>query len=120
MNWFRSLRLAAQLNFAFALVALVSVVVGGFGVRSSLTLHEMMDDAYRNSTLSIVYTGSASLALSNCQRALGNCVLAPDPAYRKEQAEHMAGYRANTMEWVAKERATAVSDQEKEQWRNFD
>jgi methyl-accepting chemotaxis protein len=120
MTWFKSLRLATQLIFAFFLVALVSVVVGTFGIRGSMTLHDLMQDAYKNNTLGIIYTNNAVLAASNCQRALGNYVLALDPAYRKEQGEHMAQYRDAVSAWASKERANALPADELAQWQLFD
>ena len=36
MNWYKSLRLATQLNLDFALVALVAVLVGLFGIRGAV------------------------------------------------------------------------------------
>jgi methyl-accepting chemotaxis protein len=120
MSWFRSLRLATQLTLSFTLVALISVVVGTFGIRGSATLHQLMQDAYRINTVGIIYTTNANLAVSNCQRALGNYVLAPDAAYRKEQGEHMAQYRASVAQWADKERANPMSEQEQSQWRAFD
>jgi len=120
MTWFKSLRLAVQLNLAFFLVALIAVVVGIFGVRGSGTLHQMMHSAYADNTLGIINTNNASLNLSNAQRALGNCVLAPDAGYRKEQDEHMAQYRAAVTTWAAKERATVMSEREQGLWSQFD
>ena len=120
MKWFKSLRLATQLNFAFAMVALISVIVGGFGVRGAYDLHQMMDDAYRNCTVSIVYTTNANFAAANCQRALGNYLLAQDQAYRKGQGEHMAEYRGSVLEWANKERATSMSEAEQGLWKQFD
>ncbi|MDR3672432.1 MAG: methyl-accepting chemotaxis protein [Holophaga sp.] len=120
MNWFRSLRLATQLTVSFTLVAVISVVVGAFGIRGAATLHQLMQDAYRVNTVGIIYTTNANLAVSNCQRALGNYVLAQDPAYRKQQGEHMAQYRSSVSDWAAKERANAMSEQEQGQWRAFD
>jgi len=120
LNWFKSLRLATQLYLGFGLVAMIAVVVGVFGIQGSLTLHDLMEDAYRNSTMGIIYSTSANLALSNCQRALGNTIIAPDPEARKTQREHMAQYRTAVTGWVAKERATAENDQEQDNWKQFD
>ena len=120
MQWFKKLRLATQLNLAFALVATISVVVGIFGVRGTLAIHEMMADAYANCTLAIVYTTSANQAVCNYQRALGNIILAPDLATRKAQGEHLLEYQAAALAWIAKERTTTViGDLEQNQWKQF-
>ncbi|NTV75885.1 MAG: methyl-accepting chemotaxis protein, partial [Holophaga sp.] len=120
MTWFKSLRLATQLVTAFVAVALITVVVGIFGIRASFDLHRMMEDAYANDTLAIINTNKASLFLSNCQRALGNVVLALDSDYRTGQIDHMGTYRASVAEWVAKERKTATGEAEAAQWKLFD
>jgi methyl-accepting chemotaxis protein len=120
MTWFKSLRLATQLNLAFALVAVISLVVGGFGIQGSLSIHKLMEDAYNNSTMSIVYTGNADVALGNYQRALGNYILAPDLATRHGQGVSLGKYRDEVVQWAGKERATAMSDFEQAQWRQFD
>jgi methyl-accepting chemotaxis protein len=120
MKWFKSLNLATQLNFAFILVALISVAVGTFGVRGSSDLHQMMDSAYSNNTVGIIYTTNANQALANCQRALGNCVLAPDAAYLKEQEDHMADYRGAVTDWAAKVRSRVTDEGAQGQWKLFD
>jgi methyl-accepting chemotaxis protein len=120
MNWYKSLRLAVQLNLAFALVALVSVIVGVFGVRGALELHNLMDDVYRNSTVSIVYVADANLAADNFQRSLNNYILASDSAVRKTIGEASAKLRSDVTDWEAKERATSMSDFEQAQWKLFD
>ena len=80
MNWFKSLRLATQLNFAFVLVALISVLVGVFGIQGTATLNRLMEDSYTNNTMSIIYTDNANTAASNFQRALNGYIVAPDAA----------------------------------------
>jgi methyl-accepting chemotaxis protein len=120
VNWFKSLRLATQLYFAFVLVALISVIVGVFGVRGAVSLHQLMDDTYKNSTMGIIYTSNANLALANCQRALGNIVLVPDAEARHGQEEHMTQYRTAVTDWTAKERAMVETEQERELWSQFD
>ena len=120
MNWFKSLRLGTQLTLSFLIVALISVVIGAFGIQGSLTLRQLMDDTYQNSTLGIVYMANANLAVANGQRALGNYILAPDAATRKGQGEHMAQYQATAADWASKERGTVMSDLEKGQWKLFD
>ncbi len=120
MTWFKSLRLATQLVTAFVAVALITVVVGLFGVRGSREIHLMMEDTYRNSTLAIINTNNATLALSNCQRALGNILLAPDNDYRATQIDHMGAYRTNVADWVAREKQTRMGEAETAQWKLFD
>jgi len=121
MSWFKSLRLATQLYFAFITVALISVIVGIFGIRGARTLQQRMADTYQNSTMGVIYSSSANLALANCQRALGNCILAPDPEAKKIQQAHMAQYRTEVIEWTAKERSTTVEGAEEQaQWRLLD
>ena len=120
MNWYKKLKLATQVNLGFILVAMVSVVVGFFGISGSGTLHRLMEDSYANDTMGIIYVSKAGLALSNCQRALGNVALAQEAGYRKEQSEHMAQYRDSVIQWAAKERSTVMDDQEKGLWQQFD
>jgi methyl-accepting chemotaxis protein len=120
MKWFKSLKLGSQLYFAFSLVAFIAVVVGIFGIQGSLALNRKMEDAYRNDTLPIIYANNANLGLANCQRALGNVVLARDAAYQKEQIEHMAQYRTAVASWVTKVRGTVMTEDEQNQWRLFD
>jgi methyl-accepting chemotaxis protein len=120
VNWFKSLRLATQLYLAFTLVAMIAVVVGIFGIQGSLNLHQMMENTYANNTLGIIYATNANLALSNCQRALGNCALAPDAGYLKEQNEHMEQYRTAVTGWAGKAKSTAANELEQGQWKLFD
>jgi methyl-accepting chemotaxis protein len=120
MNWYKSLRLASQLNLAFAVVAAISVVVGLFGIRGSQEIHNLMDDAYRNCTVSIVYMADANLASANMQRSVNTYILALDPATRKEAGEDLARERAALSDWAAKERTTSMSDFEQAQWKQFD
>ena len=120
MNWFKSLRLATQLNLAFVLVALISVVVGLVGIQGAASIHKLMEDAYNNGTMSIIYVNNADRFSNNAQRALGNYLLAPDATIRKGQGDHMAQYQAGVAEWVAKERTTVMSDVEQAQWKVFD
>jgi methyl-accepting chemotaxis protein len=120
MNWFKSLRLAAQLNLAFLLVALISVAVGIFGVRGALEIHGLMDDAYRNCTVSIVYMANTDLAAGSYQRGLNAYILAPDAAARKTIGENLALNRTAVTDWETKERATSMSDFEQAQWKLFD
>ena len=119
MTWFKSLRLAAQLNLAFLLVALISVAVGIFGVRGALEIHTLMDDAYHNCTVSIVYMANANLAAGSFQRSLNAYILASDAAVRKPIGENLALNRTAVTDWEAKERATSMSDFEQAQWKLF-
>jgi len=120
MTWFKSLRLATQLISAFVAVALITVVVGIFGIRASFDLHRMMEDAYSNCTLAVINTSNATLSLANCQRALGNIVLALDTDYRTGQVDHMGTYRASVADWVARERKTVMGEAEVAQWKLYD
>jgi len=120
MNWFKSLKLAMQLNTAFLLVALISVVVGVFGIKGVLDVHNLMDSAYRNNTVSIVYLANGNLALAKLQRYLNAYVLAPDPAFRQSTATAIDQMRSDVVGWEAKEKATAMSNFEQAQWKAFD
>ena len=121
MSWFKSLRLATQLYLTFVAVALISVIVGAFGIHGARSLHQLMVDTYKNSTMGVIYSGSANQSLINCQRALGNCILAPDAEAKKTQQAHMMEYRAAVTGWATKERSGTAEDQEEQaQWRLFD
>ncbi|MDR3669562.1 MAG: methyl-accepting chemotaxis protein [Holophaga sp.] len=120
MNWFKSLRLAAQLNVSFVLVAIITVVVGLFGIQGSLKIHNLMDDSYSNNTMSILYTANANQALADLQRNFNTYLLAPDTAERRATAESIAKYRAAVTDWSAKERNTQMSEVEAGRWREFD
>jgi hypothetical protein len=120
MGWFKSLRLAVQLNLAFSLVALVAVAVGMLGIRGAMEIHTLMDDAYQNCTVSIVYMAKADLALGNFQRTLNNYLIAPNDAFRHNLSEDLAGNRAAVIDWEAKEKSTWMSDLEQDQWKAFD
>ncbi|MDR3672433.1 MAG: methyl-accepting chemotaxis protein [Holophaga sp.] len=120
MSWYKSLRLATQLNLAFALVALISVIVGIFGIQGAASLHQAMEDTYANSTISILYTEDANVALSNLQRALNLYTIAPDAAARRELGEAATHNRETLLALAAKERATKMGPVEQEQWKLFD
>ena len=119
MNWFKSLRLATQLNLAFVLVALISVIVGFFGVRGSLVIHQLMDDAYENCTVSIVYTSNANQGLANLQRSVNKFLVASDPVARKTIDAQVTQYQTSVKEWEAKETATVMDENETGQWKVF-
>jgi methyl-accepting chemotaxis protein len=120
MHSYKSLRLATQLNLAFCFIALISVVVGSFGIWGTHRLHLLLDDSYTNSTMSVVYTGNANLALANLQRSLNNQLLAPDHSEAQAAAEAVAKGREDVAEWSRKERATVMSEGEQTLWRSFD
>jgi methyl-accepting chemotaxis protein len=120
MNWFKSLKLAAQLNTAFALVALISVVVGVSGIKGVLDMHNLMDNAYRNCTVSIVYLSNDNLALSKVQRFLNGYIMTPDAERRQTAATGMDQARSEVVTWEAKEKTTSMSDLEQAQWKAFD
>jgi methyl-accepting chemotaxis protein len=120
MTWFKNLRLASQLILSFIIVGLVSVITGGFGLYGTSTISRMMTDNYNNNVMSMKYIGDANVALASLQQRLNFYVMTSDPAVRAEEGGALDASRKDLADAAAKERATEMSDKEKELWQQYD
>ena len=120
MNAFKNLRLATQLILAFVLVALVSVVVGAFGLSGISTVTKLMHDSYANYTVGLVNMVNVNIQLAAYQQRVIYSTLVPDAKGRHDEVEKTATARKELEAWEAKERATDMSEAEKGLWKQFD
>ncbi|MBP1627335.1 MAG: Methyl-accepting chemotaxis protein [Holophagaceae bacterium] len=120
MNWYRKLKLSTQLILAFVLVALISVITGGFGLNGTAKVSNLMVDTYQNNVTGIKYTGSIIRYLASYQLRLVYYTMTPNAEERKAEIVRLEEGRTGILEWVAKERATNMSDAEKKLWTQFD
>ena len=63
MRFFTEMRVGAKLILGFLVVALISAVIGGLGIRSLSQVNGMADIMYEYETRGVRYTGEANTRL---------------------------------------------------------
>ncbi|HNX93923.1 MAG TPA: MCP four helix bundle domain-containing protein [Holophaga sp.] len=120
MDRFRRLQLSTQLILAFALVAIVSLIVGTIGMSNTSRMNTQMQDMYSNNLLSIKYVGGAKSSAIQYGRLVNNYFIAPDQERRRAVLTTLDETKKKLFEWVAKERSTRMPAEEQALWAKFD
>lgn len=120
MNSLSNLRLGTRLLFSFALVAAISVVVGLIGLSGTSSVNGLMRDSYTNHTLSLGYLLNSTTQLAALQQRVIYTVVVSDANGRKDEIAKTDTAVRELQEWIAKERATEMSEAEKGMWKQFD
>lgn len=84
MRFFTEMRVGAKLILGFLVVALISAVIGGLGIRSLSQVNGMADIMYEYETRGVRYTGEANTRLVMIGREFRNIFLASSVAGRAD------------------------------------
>ncbi|HLO65972.1 MAG TPA: methyl-accepting chemotaxis protein [Holophaga sp.] len=120
MNWFRRLRLAAQLLLAFVLVSLVSVLVGTIALGGAGRINDSSRDSYVNAVMPLRYMGACTLHLASYQQRFLYAMIAPTDEARQKEITAMDAAKGNLEGWVKKEKETKMAPEEAEAWKQYD
>jgi len=120
MAIFSNLRLAARLILSFVVVSAISVVIGIIGLTGTSTVSGLMHDVYTNNVMAQKYVSNAATSLAALHLRVLFYAMAPDAKARAEEAVLIEKAKKDVLDWVAKERTTNMSDEEKALWKEFD
>ncbi len=120
MNFVSNLRLSARLLLSFTLVSAISVVIGSIGLSGTSRVSGLMHDSYANYTLAMGYMLNSAVQLSALQQRVMYTVIVQDPKDIRAEIQKTEPAIKELQSWVAKERNTEMSDNEKGIWKQFD
>ncbi len=120
MNWFRRLRLAAQLLLAFICVSMVSVIVGGIALGGAGSINDRAEHTYEDAVVPLRNMSGALIDFASLQQRFLYAVAAHNEETRTKEIQNMGKAQTEVLEWVKKERATEMTPAEAEAWKRFD
>ena len=116
MNWFKSLRLAAQLIMAFVIVALVSVFIGFAGLHQTRKVADMMKDMYENQLLPVEQLNQVTQNLGHHYRRALYSIVTKDPRERERMIGEFEKFKEALWKAYHEEMASTPVPGEKEIW----
>ncbi len=120
MNWYRRLRLAAQLLLAFVLVSFVSVIIGTIALGGASRINDRAKESYTNAVVPLRYMSGCVVQTAALQMRFLYALTARTEEARDKEIGGMDTARATVLEWVKKERSTQMSQEEQDSWKQFD
>ena len=119
MNWFRNLKLGAQLILSFVVVACITVIISANGIKSTNRFASMLEDMYSNQLTPIKDVGAASHQAIQHVRRLNNYMIASTEEARKTALQRMDEHAREMQRLIQKEKQTEMEDAEKQGWEKF-
>lgn len=111
MNWFNNLKLSAKLLSGFALVTLITVVIGVVGIRSVNVVEAGSERMYDEVTVPMEQLSGISVAFQRTRVNLRDAVLAGTAAERREFQATIVGLVSRVEELSGQYEETIVSDE---------
>ena len=84
MSWFNNLKVRTRLLAAFVVMAAVTALVGGIGMRNMAILNEKADQMYLSELMGVAHVKEASIDILRAVRAEKNLLLASSQAERQK------------------------------------
>jgi methyl-accepting chemotaxis protein len=75
MNWFYNLKIRQKLLLSFAIVVIISAIIGYIGISNVGTLSDLSDQSYKTGTLSVVYVSKMEDAFQKYRSEVRNCLI---------------------------------------------
>jgi methyl-accepting chemotaxis protein len=113
MNWFRHLKLAQKLLVAFLTCAVLTLVVGVYGMSRITDLSERLDSTYSNNLVAIQYLAEAQLRQGAESRSYARLPSMKDAELQKSTAARAKAHHEAYEKEIGKYLATVLSDNEK-------
>lgn len=105
MKWFRDMKIAPKLMFAFAIVGAITAVIGYMGVHELGEISSDSDRLYKQDLLGVAYIGDAGTALAQVSRHEKNLLLARSAEEREKFKGELEKQRASVDTNLAKARS---------------
>ncbi|MFT3963366.1 methyl-accepting chemotaxis protein [Propionivibrio sp.] len=107
---FKDLKLRTALLGGFIVVALLSLIVGGVGIRNMGTINEMLDRMYDRELLAVSYAKEANINLVYMGRDWRNVLLATTADERGKAARAFAEHTRAVRDYVNKARPMFITE----------
>ncbi|BDU71296.1 methyl-accepting chemotaxis protein [Mesoterricola silvestris] len=120
MAFLANLRLTARLLLAFLVVSIITVLVGLYGLNGTSTVADRMHSVYQDNVLGQKYVANTLVSLAALQQRVVYMALAVDAKGRAEEMAVIEDGKKSVLDWMAKERSSAMSDVEAGMWKEFD
>jgi len=120
MSFLKNMSLTTRLVLSFLILSLISLIVGLLGLAGTSKVARLMHGVYVDNVLGQKYLANTAVSLASLQQRATYLVLSPDPKTRAAETANLEKAQGEVLAWMARERATAMSEVEKGLWREFD
>ena len=114
MKWFYNLKIRTKLMAAFMLVALITGVIGVFGISNTRTINNLLQSLYQDQLLAIQDVMNAQIQVIYYDRALYAHIISSDPAEMSAIEKELTAFEARLKEFLDQYRQTVLVAKEKE------
>ena len=119
MKWFYDMKIGVRLIGAFALVGVITAIIGIMGIRSMGKIADLADSSYANETLGLAYLKQADSEIVEAARAEKNMLLSSNPEERDKYKTAIDGFEAKVNDSIEKARPLIHTAEGKELLTKF-
>jgi methyl-accepting chemotaxis protein len=120
MKWFYDLKIGTRLVAAFAVVGVITAIVGYVGISNMGTINDLAGKMYRMDLLGISYIKAANIGMVRAVRAEKNLLVCTTTEQRERYKKQFEESTAEVEENVEKARPCFYTDKGKELMAKFD
>ncbi|MEL7640663.1 MAG: methyl-accepting chemotaxis protein [Solidesulfovibrio sp.] len=114
MQWFHDMKVGTKLVASFIVMAVLTAVVGYFGISKMSVVNEMGDNIYQYELLGVSYIKEANIGLICVDRALKNFLLSSTAEDREKYLANLNTFEKQYRENLEKARPLLHSDKAKQ------
>ena len=126
MKWFNNMKIGSKLLLGFAVVTLITAIVGIFGLYNMDTINSMANKMYENELRGISFLKEANVNIIASNRAEKNAILAANASERHEYVQQIIDYDKKARKLFKKAEPLITSKEGKEivskfkdQWEKY-
>jgi methyl-accepting chemotaxis protein len=120
MAWINNLRVGVRLLVAFALMALITAIVGWVGIANTARVDTLADEMYQRELTGLSEIKEANVQMLNGSRAIRNLLLAGSPEERQALVQQIAHYSTAESEHVQRAREQFDSREAQQLFTRYD